>query len=47
MPARTSSAGLAMLNADDTSLTGLMARADTALYQAKDAGRGQLRHDVG
>jgi diguanylate cyclase (GGDEF)-like protein len=41
------SAGLAMLNADDTSLTGLMARADTALYQAKDAGRGQLRHDVG
>jgi diguanylate cyclase (GGDEF)-like protein len=41
------SGGLAMLNADDTTLTGLMARADNALYQAKDAGRGQLRHDGG
>lgn len=41
------SGGLVMLNADDTTLTGLMARADNALYQAKDAGRGQLRHDGG
>lgn len=36
------SAGLAMLASADSNITALMARADTALYQAKAMGRGRL-----
>ena len=36
------SSGLAMLNANDASLTAFMVRADTALYRAKHEGRGRL-----
>jgi diguanylate cyclase (GGDEF)-like protein len=38
------SAGLAMLQATDTTLTAFMVRADKALYEAKNAGRGRLQH---
>lgn len=36
------SAGLAVLQPDDSGLDGLLQRADAALYQAKAAGRGRL-----
>lgn len=36
------SAGLALLEPGDTTLTGFMVRADTALYAAKDSGRGRM-----
>lgn len=36
------SAGLALLETQDASLTALMARADAALYQAKDMGRARV-----
>jgi diguanylate cyclase (GGDEF)-like protein len=36
------SAGLAVLDSPDETLESLMARADTALYRAKHAGRGRL-----
>lgn len=36
------SAGVALADGDDTSLEALLARADAALYQAKENGRGQL-----
>ena len=36
------SAGMAVLTPQDDALAPLMARADTALYAAKAAGRGQL-----
>jgi diguanylate cyclase (GGDEF)-like protein len=38
------SAGLAMLQATDATLTAFMVRADKALYEAKNAGRGRLQH---
>jgi len=37
------SAGLAILEAADTTLTAFMVRADKALYGAKDSGRGRLQ----
>jgi diguanylate cyclase (GGDEF)-like protein len=36
------SGGLAMLNANDATLTALLVRADAAMYRAKDEGRGRL-----
>lgn len=36
------SAGMAALRPDDTGILSLLARADTALYEAKTAGRGRL-----
>ncbi len=41
------SAGAAVLKEGDATLAGLMARADTALYQAKRNGRGQLMFSEG
>ena len=38
------SAGLAMLQATDATLIAFMVRADKALYEAKNAGRGRLQH---
>ncbi|MDE2416815.1 MAG: GGDEF domain-containing protein [Burkholderiales bacterium] len=40
------SAGLASLREVDTALTAFLARADRALYRAKEAGRGRLEVDV-
>jgi GGDEF domain-containing protein len=37
------SAGLAILEAADTTLTAFMVRADKALYGAKGSGRGRLQ----
>ncbi|MEM8726463.1 MAG: sensor domain-containing diguanylate cyclase [Pseudomonadota bacterium] len=42
VPAVTASVGFAELSRDDTALT-LFARADKALYEAKDAGRNRVR----
>lgn len=39
------SAGVALLQPDDTGMEPLLARADAALYLAKAQGRGQLQHD--
>jgi diguanylate cyclase (GGDEF)-like protein/PAS domain S-box-containing protein len=42
-PVRTDcSIGVAMMRADDISIDGAIARADSALYQAKAAGRGRV-----
>ncbi|MBV8123025.1 MAG: GGDEF domain-containing protein [Burkholderiaceae bacterium] len=41
-PACTASVGVTVVRATDTSLTGLIARADAALYQAKAAGRNRV-----
>jgi len=39
----TFSAGLAQYRFEDESIDDLLARADHAQYQAKDAGKGQIR----
>jgi GGDEF domain-containing protein len=41
------SAGVAVLRDADATLAGLLARADTAMYQAKHDGRGRLVFSAG
>jgi diguanylate cyclase (GGDEF)-like protein len=42
----TISLGLAELHSEDAELTGLLARADRALYRAKSAGRNRIEVDA-